>query len=116
MKFYSAFRSFDNAPAGRMRRKTWQRYSFGVACVAVALWLQLGVSRYVSVRDPFPLFYIALAFATWVGGSGVGVLALVLGYFVEDWFIAEPHHLEIVTPTWVIILEGVAYGLVGSTI
>jgi K+-sensing histidine kinase KdpD len=65
------------------------RYGFSVACVAIAMGLSL-VFRHYRVRDIAPPFNLAIAVATWYGGVGPSVLALVLSAACFDYFFSPP--------------------------
>src|ERR1043166_9257775 len=115
MKLYSVFRSYVVAEGFRVTG-VWSRYGLAVLSTAIALLLQMAVAPYTGGRYPFPAFYTGVALATWLGGSGPGFLALVLGYFAEDWFVALPQHLEILHPTRAVLVDSFAYAFVGLSV
>jgi signal transduction histidine kinase len=66
------------------------RYGFSGVCVAIALALALTL-HYYRFRDvELPLFGLAIAFATWYGGVGPSVLAVVVSVACFDYFFTEP--------------------------
>ena len=115
MQFFSLF-----ASRGIGRRlcvlDAIRRYGGGVLYLALALLVQLAMGPFIGERYPFPAFYTAVAVTAWLGGTGPGVLALVLGYVAEDWFITLPHHLELLHPTPATILEFIAYCVFGLVV
>jgi K+-sensing histidine kinase KdpD len=73
----------------RMARSGLLRYGFSVACVAIALGLAL-VLRHYRFREIEPPFNLAIAVATWYGGAGPSVLALVLSAACFDYLFSSP--------------------------
>lgn len=73
----------------RMANSWVLRYGFSVACVATAMGLALGFQRY-HFRDIAPPFNLAIAIATWYGGVGPSVLALVLSTACFNYFFSPP--------------------------
>ena len=65
------------------------RYGFSAACVATAMGLAL-VFRHYRFREIAPPFNLAIAVATWYGGVGPSVLALVLSAACFDYFFSPP--------------------------
>lgn len=83
------------------RRVIWQQrispgsaeaYAFATFLVVVASFIRWGVAFISSDIFIFAAFYPAVLFATYVGGSGVGVFAAVLGA-VTAWWAFIPHPL-----------------------
>jgi K+-sensing histidine kinase KdpD len=72
-----------------MARSRLLRYGFSVACVAIAMGLAL-VFRHYRFREIAPPFNLAIAVATWYGGVGPSVLALVLSAACFDYFFSPP--------------------------
>lgn len=72
------------------------RYGFSVACVAIAMGLALTFQRY-HFRDIAPPFNLAIAVATWYGGVGPSVLALVLSSACFAYFFS-PHIYSFAIP------------------
>ena len=73
----------------KMASSRFLRYGFSVGCVAAAMGLSLGFQRY-HFRDMAPPFNLAIAIATWYGGVGPSVLALVLSAVCFDFFFSPP--------------------------
>jgi K+-sensing histidine kinase KdpD len=73
----------------KMARSRPLRYGFSVACVAIAMGLAL-VFRQYRFREIAPPFNLAIAVATWYGGVGPSVLALVLSAACYDYFFSPP--------------------------
>ena len=61
-------------------------YGLAGAAVAGAFLIRLAIDPILGDRQPFPMFYLAVAFATWLGELGPALLALVLGYLLGDFF------------------------------
>ena len=69
---------------------TIQRYGLAVLCVLVALGGSLLLERF-HLRDvALPLFLFANAIASWYGGTGPAVLAILLSCVSFDYFFIEP--------------------------
>ncbi len=75
------------------------RYAIAVASVAIALGLALFLThlKFSGVADP--LFLIAVAVAVWFGGTGPGILAVVLLGLAENYFFIEPLYSFYITPS-----------------
>jgi K+-sensing histidine kinase KdpD len=73
----------------RMARSRLLRYGFSVACVAIAMGLALVFQQY-RFRELAPPFNLAIAVATWYGGIGPSVLALVLSVACFDYLFSPP--------------------------
>jgi K+-sensing histidine kinase KdpD len=65
------------------------RYGFSLACVAIAMALAL-VFQHYRFRELVPPFNLAIAVATWYGGIGPSVMALVLSMACYDYFFSAP--------------------------
>lgn len=65
------------------------RYGFSLACVLVALALALVFQRY-HFHELTPPFNLAIAVATWYGGLGPSVMALVMSMACFDFFLCPP--------------------------
>jgi PAS domain S-box-containing protein len=66
------------------------RYGLAVASSAVAFAIASLIRRPVVELSPFLLFYAAVAVSSWYGGFGPGLLAVVLGSLVADYYLFEP--------------------------
>jgi PAS domain S-box-containing protein len=67
-----------------------QRYGLAVLSVCVALGGALVLQRFNRHDVELPIFVFAVAIATWYGGAGAGVLALLLACTSFDYFFVEP--------------------------
>ena len=67
-----------------------QGYGLAVLSVAAALGLALLLDRYRARDVEFPLFLFAIALTAWYGGLGPGLVGLVLGATVFNYFFTEP--------------------------
>jgi signal transduction histidine kinase len=68
------------------------RYGLSVVCVAIALGPAL-ILQYYQFRDvELPVLSLAVAIATWYGGVGPSVLAILLSTMCFNYFFAEPIH------------------------
>jgi len=73
----------------KMARSRLLRHGFSVACVAIAMGLAL-VFQHYCFRELAPPFNLAIAVATWYGGIGPSVLALVLSIACFDYLFSPP--------------------------
>ena len=72
------------------RRGAAVRYGVALAASVVAF----GVARYfhrpLAEISPFIVFYAAVAFSSWFGGFGPGLLAVALSSVAADYYLLEP--------------------------
>jgi K+-sensing histidine kinase KdpD len=68
------------------------RYGLSVVCVAIALGLALTLQHYQFRDVELPVFSLAVAIATWYGGIGASVLAILLSTMCFNYFFVEPIH------------------------
>jgi PAS domain S-box-containing protein len=73
------------------------RYLFSIAIVALACWLRVLIDPVVGDRIPFITLFAAIAFATWYGGLGPAVCAIVLSVVASLWLFIPPD--DAVIPT-----------------
>src|ERR1700752_7952 len=73
----------------KMARSRLPRYGFSVACVAIAMGLALVFQQY-RFRELAPPLNLAIAVATWYGGIGPSVLALMLSIACFDYLFSPP--------------------------
>ncbi len=66
------------------------RYAFSVVCVAIALGVALVFQGYHLREVELPVLTMAIALATWYGGTGASVLAVLLSSVCFDYFFTEP--------------------------
>jgi PAS domain S-box-containing protein len=75
------------------RGPTWAGYAIAVAALLVGWLLREALNPIVGKeRLPFIFFFPAVAIAAWYGGLGPGLLALILGGIMADWFYIGPRH------------------------
>jgi signal transduction histidine kinase len=67
-------------------------YAMAVGCVLLALGIGSLLEPLVGYRFPLIFFAAASLAAAWLGGFGPGVLALVAGFLVGDFFFVPPLH------------------------
>jgi signal transduction histidine kinase len=67
--------------------KTLWRYGLAVLTVAVALVITNSLEKYTDIT---PLFYAAIIVSAWFGGSGPGILAVVLSALAIDYYLVPP--------------------------
>src|SRR5262245_10752611 len=67
--------------------KTLWRYGLAVLTVAVALVITNSLENYTDIT---PLFYAAIVVSAWFGGSGPGILAVVLSALAIDYYLVPP--------------------------
>jgi K+-sensing histidine kinase KdpD len=72
------------------RAQTISGYVVSILTVGIATVLRLGLDPVLGEHHPFTLYFAAVAIASWYGGLGPGVLAIVLSYFGADWFFISP--------------------------
>ena len=73
-------------------RTTWSRYGFSAAVVFLATLLRHFLDPYLGAETAFGYYYCAVAFATWYGGTGPGILATVTGYLLGVYFFIPPRY------------------------
>jgi K+-sensing histidine kinase KdpD len=88
------FRRIATAPrrylAQSSRARTISAYALSILTVGAATLLRLGLDPVLGEHHPFTLYFAAVAIASWYGGFGPGLLAIVLSYFGADWFFISP--------------------------
>lgn len=67
------------------------RYGVAIAAVAVAFALRMALFGTLETRLAFAFFLPAAMIAAWYGGLGPGLLAVVLGLLLGDYFFLPPH-------------------------
>ena len=82
----------------KLARSPLLRYGFSVACVAIAMGLELVFRHYHFREIAAPPFNLAIAVAAWYGGVGPSVLALVLSAACFDYFFS-PHIFSFAIPS-----------------
>jgi signal transduction histidine kinase/ActR/RegA family two-component response regulator len=65
-------------------------YAFAVCAVAVALCVELFLSKLTSSSPSMTLFALSIAISAWYGGVGPGVLALLSSAVAIDYVALEP--------------------------
>jgi signal transduction histidine kinase len=64
----------------------WRRYVAAVLCILVAFAIRYSLTPLLGEELPFMLFIAASLVAAWYGGAVAGVMALLLGLFLADYF------------------------------
>jgi PAS domain S-box-containing protein len=72
------------------RRNKLAAYSISVAVVALATLGRLAIGSELMPGVPFITFYPAIVFATFFGGLGAGILAIVLSIVATGYFFLPP--------------------------
>lgn len=67
-------------------------YAIGLACVLVAFTLRWFLQPILHVHAPLMLFILAAMIAALCGGTGPGVLVMVFGELLGDFFFIAPYH------------------------
>jgi signal transduction histidine kinase len=67
------------------------RYGLAIAAVAVVLGLKLALVPWVEHDTPFLLFFAAVLVASWFGGLGPGLLAVVISAAASAYFFMRPY-------------------------
>ncbi len=75
---------------GTLWHPTVIRYAVAVLAAAGAFALAMTIEHPWVTLSPFFLFYAAVAFSSWYGGTGPGLLTTVLGVIAVDYYILEP--------------------------
>lgn len=70
-------------------------YLLSVGCVVAALLARLALDPLVEDRSPYAMFLLATLFTAWRWGLGPSLLALVLGWWVGQFFFITPRY------TWI---------------
>jgi len=65
-------------------------YAAAVCAVALALCLELFLSRVTGLGPSTTLFAVSVAVSAWYGGAGPGVLSLILSSAAIDYLVYEP--------------------------
>ena len=73
------------------RRRTGARYAIAVLVVIAAFSMRYVVHPDLLHRLPFTFFVPAVLIAAWYGGLGPGVVAMLGGLLLGDYFFLEPH-------------------------
>ena len=67
-----------------------QRYGFAVASVALAVGVRLLLDPELGFAYPFATLFVAILLTAWYGGLGPALTAVVLGGFLEVYFVLPP--------------------------
>lgn len=97
-----------------------RHYGLAVVCVIVALLVRLGLAPIFGERSPLLLFLIGVTVAAWYGGVGPGLLAMILGllladyYFISPLFALGPANQQQFVQFALFVAEGIAISLLAS--
>jgi len=87
-------KGFDESGAAATRqervRLALKRYVVAIIAVGVAFVARYFMSRVLGEELPFTLFIAAALVAAWYGGAATGIVALLLGLLVADYFFVGP--------------------------
>jgi signal transduction histidine kinase len=79
--------SFDHAASGgNGDLPAWRRYAGALLCILVAFCIRYWLTPLLGEELPFMLFIAASLVAAWYGGAVAGIVALLLGLFLADYF------------------------------
>ena len=79
----------------------FKRYAVSVGCILIAFLIRYFLTPVLGEELPFMLFIAAALVAAWYGGAASGVVALLLGLLLADYFFlatgkaGEPHPPQI---------------------
>src|SRR5437016_14642546 len=66
------------------------RYAVAIGCALVACGIRFLLTPVLGPRDPWILFVPAAMFDAWYGGSAPGLITLICGLFLVDYFLVPP--------------------------
>jgi K+-sensing histidine kinase KdpD len=72
--------------------KPGKQYGIALGSMLAAFLLRLSVDSVLGDRLAYVTFIAAVAIATWYGGVGVSLTAVVLGALMANWFFIEPRY------------------------
>jgi K+-sensing histidine kinase KdpD len=67
------------------------RYGCAAVCLLIAFVLRNELGSLVEDRVPFMFFAPAAIVAAWIGGFGPGIVALLVGIFLGQYFFVSPY-------------------------
>lgn len=73
-----------------MRSSAARRYGLTLACILLALGIRFLLDPLVGTRIPFATFFVAALFISWYCGSKAGLITLLAGAALGDYFFIEP--------------------------
>jgi len=73
-----------------LRKNPFAAYGIAIAAVAVATIIRWSIGEYVLGRIPFTVYFLAIVFATLLGGFWPGMLATILSVVVASFFFVPP--------------------------
>ena len=77
----------QDAPRGAIRsRPVLARYGFAVGCLLCSFLIRYALTPQIHERNPYTFFVPAVLLASWYGGWMPGMLVLVGGYLLGDYF------------------------------
>ena len=72
--------------SGGLEKAAWRRYLGTLLCIAVAFAVRYWLTPWLGEELPFMLFIAASLIAAWYGGAVAGIVALLVGLFLADYF------------------------------
>ncbi len=91
----------------------WRRYLVGLACVLCAFGIRYWLTPILGEELPFMFFVAASLVAAWYGGAATGIVALLLGLCLADFFFLPPRGVAGV-PHSVELLQFIRYFFTAS--
>jgi two-component system sensor histidine kinase AtoS len=74
-----------------------RQYVIVFVSIAVAVWLRTLLDPLLGDHLPFVTFFVAVMVASWFGGIGASVVALLLGFVAATYFFVPPRHTFAIT-------------------
>ncbi len=75
-----------HAPEALSSKQVLLRYGVAAACMLVAFGVRYFLTPVLGEELPFLFFISAALVAAWYGGAVAGMVALLIGLFLADWF------------------------------
>src|SRR5687767_621009 len=104
-----------DAHKGDARRSLLREHAVALAAVLLAFAARWSLDPELGDRLPFQFFYLSTVIAGWYGGLGPGVISVLLGFLLADWFFISPRQALGVTGV-ADLTQVVAYFVVGLAI
>src|SRR5687767_5084613 len=79
-------------PQNRSVHGRLTEYTVAIVAVLLAFGARLSLDSTLENRLPFQFFYLSTLIAAWYGGIGPGLMSLLLGFLLGDWFFFVPRH------------------------
>jgi PAS domain S-box-containing protein len=79
-----------NTKPRRVRYRLLREYAVAILAVSLAFAARLGLDSVLGDRLPLQFFYISTLIAASYGGFGPGLISVLLGFLLADWFFMSP--------------------------